>query len=73
MEQMRQERVREQDIFNLNIARMKNEYVAKLKEIEMREREMTLREKEGKKLNRKLKILLIFYSHVCSFSTSKRQ
>jgi len=54
MEQLRQERVREQDIFNLNIARMKNEYVAKLKEIEMREQEMTLREKEGKKLNRKL-------------------
>ena len=50
MEQLRQERVRERDIFNLNIARMKNEYVAKLKEIEVREREMTLREKEGKKL-----------------------
>ena len=50
MEQLRQERVREQDIFNLNIARMKNEYVAKLKEIETREREMSLREKEGKKL-----------------------
>merc|ERR1712037_970151 len=50
MEQLRQERVREQDIFNLNIVRMKNEYVAKLKEIETREREMSLREKEGKKL-----------------------
>lgn len=50
MEQLRQERVRERDIFNLNIARMKNEYVAKLKEVEVREREMTLREKEGKKL-----------------------
>jgi len=49
MEQLRQERVRERDIFNLNIARMKNEYVAKLEEIEVREREMTLREKEGKK------------------------
>ena len=60
MEQLRQERVREQDIFNLNIARMKNEYVAKLKEIETREREMSLREKEGKRLTCKF-----YYIDIC--------
>ena len=60
MEQLRQERTREQEVFNLNIARMKNDYLAKLKEIEMREREMTLREKEGKKLTCNFDFELIF-------------
>ena len=51
LEQLRQERAREQEVFNLNMTRMKNDYLSKMKDLETREREMSLREKEGKRLS----------------------